>query len=335
LGGVLQIIIFKTFKMDKIKQVLMLFVIIFGSCTSTKNLKNVISYSDTVVSVPALFAEGVVSTKESSEFNLTFTNDGKAVYFTRRVGNEKQKIYVSNFENKKWTTSKIATFSTDRDETPFITPDGKTLYFGSQRPIPNRQTKGNFDMNIWKTVWQNGKWCAPTPVSEIINQVQIEKEEWPSSNENSIYTRDGIDFYFATMLRGTKRIEIYQTKQMNGEFTKPVKIDGLFEDDKYWKSTPVISPDGNYLFFNAYGVLDGKGGEDIYVSKKTNNGWSKAKNVGELINTKAEEASARFSNDGKYFFFSREIKENPDKDGIWSIYYIETKYLQFETLFNN
>jgi WD40-like Beta Propeller Repeat len=321
--------------MNKIRQVFVLSLIILNSCTSIKSSKTIVSYSDNIVSVPVLFAEGIVSTKENSEFNLTFTNDGKTVYFTRRVGNEKQKIYFSNFENKKWTAPKIASFSTDRDETPFITPNGKTLYFGSQRPIPNKESKGNFDMNIWKTVWENGKWTEPTPLSEMINQVQIEKEEWPSSNENSIYTRDGINFYFATMLRGTKTIEIYQTTQVKGQFTKSIKVDGLFEDNKYWKSTPIISPDGNYLIFNAYGTADGKGGEDIYVSKKTDNGWSEAKNIGELINTKAEEASAKFSSDGKYFFFSREIKENPEKDGIWSIYYIETKYLQFEKLFNN
>ena len=215
-----------------------------------------------------------------------------------------------------------------------MTPDGKTLYFGSQRPIPGKQNKGNFDMNIWKTDWKNGKWSEPTPLDEIINQVQIEKEEWPSSNQSSIFTNDGSNFYFATMVRGTKTIEVFQTKQIKGVFTQPIKIDNLFKDDKYWKSTPIISPDGKYLIFNAYGTPDGKGGEDIYVSQRTENGWSLAKNIGELINTKTEEAGARFSQDGRYFFFTRENKENIEKDGIWSIYYMETKYLQIEKLFN-
>ncbi len=69
--------------------------------------------------------------------------------------------------------------------------------------------------------------------------------------------------------------------------------------------------------------------------KKTKTGWTKAKNLGKLINSTAEEASAKFSNDGKYFFFAREFKQNPDQDGIWSIYYIESKFLKFEQLFNN
>ena len=312
------------------------FLIVFLSSCATRNLPRAsITFSERTIDFPEIFAEGVISTKDINVFNFAFTNNDKTIYFTRRQGNEKQKIYFTNFENNKWTEPQIASFSTDRDETPFITPNGKTLYFGSQRPIQNRQNKGNFDMNIWKTDWKNDKWSEPTPLNEIINQVQIEKEEWPSSNQNSIFTNDGLNFYFATMARGTKTIEVYQTKQTEGVFTQPIKIDNLFKDDKYWKSTPIISPDGKYLIFNAYGTPGGKGGEDIYVSKKTENGWSLAKNIGELINTKTEETGARFSQDGKYFFFTRENKENIENDGIWSIYYIETKYLQIEKLFNN
>jgi hypothetical protein len=310
-------------------------IILLLSCAIKAPLNAYTTISYRTINVPEIFAEDVISTKDKSVFNLAFTNNDNTVYFTRRQGNEKQKIYFSNFENNKWTEPKIASFSTDRDEAPFITPNEKTLYFGSQRPIPKMENKGNFDMNIWKTERRGNKWSEPTPLSNTINQVQIEKEEWPSSNQNSIYTYNEVDFYFATMVRGTKTIDIYQTKKLKNGFTKPNKVIGLFENDNYWKSTPIISPDGNYLIFNAYGTPDGKGGEDIYVSKKTENGWSLAKNMGALVNSKEEEASARFSKDGKFFFFAREIKENPLKDGIWSIYYVETKYLELENLFNN
>ena len=316
----------------KIKIFISLIVTFLISCGTKMRKINSIQNSEKKIDIPEIFSEGVISIKDINVFNFAFTNNDKTIYFTKRKGNEKQKIYFTNFENDKWTEPKIASFSTDRDEAPLITPDGKTLYFGSQRPIPNRPNKGNFDMNIWKTELKNGKWNEPTPLNEIINQVQIEKEEWPSSNQSSIFTNDGLNFYFSTMIRGTKTIEIFETKQIKGVFTQPIKINNLFKDDKYWKSTPIISPDGKYLIFNAYDAPNGNGGEDIYVSKKTENGWSLAQNIGKLINTKAEEASARFSQDGKYFFFTRENKEINQLDGIWSIYYIETKYLQIEKI---
>ena len=319
----------------KTKILISLIVTFIISCGTKIPRISSIQNSKKTIDNPEIFAKSIISKKDINVFNFAFTNKDKTIYFTRRQGTEKQKIYFTNFENNKWTEPQIASFSTDRDEAPFITSNGKTLYFGSQRPIPNKENKEDFDVNIWKTEWKNGKWTEPKPLNDIINQVQIEKEEWPSSNQNSIFTNDKLNFYFATMVRGSKTIEMFQTKQIKGVFSQPIKIDNLFKDDKYWKSTPIISPNGKYLIFNVYAATDGKGGEDIYVSQKTENGWSFAKNIGELINTKNEEASPRFSQDGKYFFFTRENKEKNEQDGIWSIYYVETKYLQIEKLFNN
>ncbi|MBL7978674.1 MAG: PD40 domain-containing protein [Bacteroidetes Order II. Incertae sedis bacterium] len=314
---------------------LCLLVLLQSSCATILTNNISIPYAEKSIKIPELFAEGVISTKQNSEFDICFSPDGKKAYFTRRVANEKQKIYVTSFVNKRWEKPKIASFSTDRDENPFITPDGKTLYFGSERAIPNRINMGNFDMNIWKVELVDGIWSAPIPLPESINQVQLEKEEWPSSNENSFFSHNGKVFYLATMLRGTQNIELFETKKNDQEFTKLTRIEGLFDEDKYWKSNPVLSPDGKYLVFNAYGTPLGEGGEDIYVAQKTGKGWSKAKSIGKLVNTKNEEGSARFSRDGKYFFFSREEKENPNLDGIWSIYFVETKYLGLNKLFNN
>lgn len=314
---------------------MLFFLTILGSCTSSKHRNKPTIYATKVVDKPIIFGEGIISKKDRNVFNIDFTPDGRTAYFTLRSGDEKQKIFMSQFIHQQWTEPVVASFSTDRDECPTLTPDGKKIYFGSQRPIPNRESKGNFDMNIWETNWLKDRWSEPSPLPDMINKVQIEKEAWPSSVENSIFTRDGIHYFFATMLRGSKSIDMYQTRKVDNQFTQPVKIAGLFEHDEYWKSTPVLTRDGQYMIFNSYGNPDGKGGEDIYVSKRTKDGWTRAKNIGNLINTSAEEAAARFSPDGKYFFFSREVKEIPEKDGIWSIYYIETKYIYFEQLFEN
>lgn len=292
-----------------------------------------VRYTSDVLDKPTLFAKGVIST-DHNEFNLDFTPDGKTVYFTRRKAGEPQKILVSHFENNTWSTPKIASFSTARDEMPSITPNGKQLYFASTRAILNRKSEGNFDMNIWVTNFENNGWNTPKPLDFIINKVQIKGEEWPSSTENTLYTQDGKTFYYSTMMRNSKSIGIYTTTLHNGAFSTPKRIHGLFDNDSYWTSTPTLSPDGNYLIFNAYDVKDGFGGEDVYVSKKTPKGWSKAVNLGTLINSENEEAFPKFSRDGHYFFFVRNTKTTENEDGIWSIYYMETSYLKLDSLFN-
>lgn len=314
---------------------LFLLILILCSCATTNKTVQQLTYSDNIIRTPEIFAENIISTKDASEFDICFAPNGKTAFFTRRIGKEKQKLWQATFENGVWKNPIQLPFSTDRDETPFFSHDGKTLYFGSARPMEGRPGKGKFDMNIWQVEWTNNKWGNPKPLNQDINAVQEEKEEWPSSNENFIFSLDKVNFIYTTMLRGDKVIEIYKTTKKGDEFTKPEKITGLFQNEKSWKYSAVFSPNGQYLLFNSYEAEGGVGGEDIFIAKKTTSGWTKAKSIGNLVNTKAEEGSPRFSPDGKYFFFGREIRQNPDEDGIWSIYYIETEYLNFENLFNN
>lgn len=291
-----------------------------------------INYSQDVVSQPIPFAKGIISTDDNSEFELTFSPDGLTAYFSRRAPEEKQVIYKTDFENGEWTEPKLAEFSTDRDETPMITPNGKFMFFGSERPIPGKPNKGNFDMNIWKMDKTEDGWSEPKPLPAPINEVQENGEEWPSSNNNFLFTNDNETFYYTTMVRGTESIKLYETEFDGQRFSEPRVIDGLFDDEKLTVYSAVISPDGKYLVFNSYGAPNGAGGEDIFVSMKTKNGWSKAKPIGQLVNTTDEESSPRFSRDGKYFFFSRAENLGNYEYSEWSIFFVETEYLNLDRL---
>jgi Tol biopolymer transport system component len=315
--------------MTTFKTVLFLATLVCTGCSDELKVPE-IKYYNHEISTPILFGEGIISTKENSEFDLTFSVDGLKVYFSRRKPNEKQKIYESDFKNGTWSSPAIASFSTDRDETSFITPDGKIFFFGSERPIPNKPNKGNFDMNIWMMSKTESGWSEPTPLPEPINYVQIEKEEWPSSNNNFLFSNDNKTFYFTTMMRGSRSIKLYETNFDGVHFSSPKVIDGLFDDEKYVVYSAVISPDGKLLVFNSFGAPGGAGGEDIFVSKKTEYGWSRAKSIGNLVNTKDEESSPRFSRDGRYFFFSRAENLGNYEYGEWSIFVVETKFLNLD-----
>ena len=73
----------------------------------------------------------------------------------------------------------------------------------------------------------------------------------------------------------------------------------------------------------------GFGGSDLYISYRGAEGtWTKAKNLGEIINTPAEEYSPTISPDGKYLFFTRTVLAEPGS-GIsvksMDIYWINIK----------
>lgn len=314
-----------------IKTITLVFASSLFNC-SERNTTNPIS--NVIVDKPTLFLEGLVST-DADEFDIAFTKKSDSLFFTRRQKGGKQQIYISSFKKNTWSPPKLVPFSTSRDEFPTLSKDGKTVYFGSTRPIKGRISKGNFDMNLWAVSKNEDGWGTPTALGKNINQLQNLEEEWPSSNENMIHDMGNSQFLFSTMKRGDSIIHIYSTQLMDSIFSQPIKIDGLFEPDVNWKSSPTVTPDGKFLLFNAYDAPNGYGGEDIYVSKILPNGYSKAVNLGAFINTNGEEACPKFTADGQYFFFARQDKASQDAQGDWNIYYVETIFLNLESLFTN
>lgn len=308
------------------------YLLILLSC-NVKSTTDSLKYSEDIIDTPRPFAAGIISSEANSEFGITFTPDGRTAYFSRRAPGEKQKIYKTEFSEGQWSQPMITSFSTDRDETPSITPNGELFFFGSERPIPNRPNKGNFDMNIWMMEKQGNEWGRPTVLPFPINDVQIEGEEWPSSNNNFLFSNDNITYYYTAQVRGAPAIQLYQTSYVDEKWTEPIRIDGLFDNPEQWIYSAVISPDDRYLLFNSYGGADGMGGEDIYVSKRTRAGWTKAKPIGPLINSKNEESSPMFSRDGKYFFYNTSENLGNYEYGEWDINYIETSYLDLASLF--
>ena len=77
-------------------------------------------------------------------------NDGKS------SGRNSVDLYYSRFRGKKWTKPRLLNVSTSRswDSTPFLTKDGKTLYFSSNR------TKGGLGgTDIYKAnINSRGRW---------------------------------------------------------------------------------------------------------------------------------------------------------------------------------
>ena len=293
-----------------------------------------VRYSNSPVTVATRFFPGSI-TSEHNEFDLALMPDGQRIYFTRRIEGEVQKILYSDFDGTTWSDPVLAPFSTDRDETPAVSPDGRYMHFGSQREIPGRPNLGGFDMNVWRMERTEAGWSEPVPLPAPLNLVQAEGENWPIAQNNLMSTIDGETYIFGTMNPGAPGIQAYTTTFDGSDYSEPELIEGLFEDPSTWIYSPILSPDGRYLFFNTYEAPDGIGGEDIYVSQRTESGWSRAVNLGPVVNSEGEEGSPRFSPDGYYFFFVHADNLGDDEYGSWDIHYIETEYLELESLFDS
>ena len=62
---------------------------------------------------PKVFAPGLVSTEDVSEFSCCFSRDMKEFYFARKVGEKKYSIFMTRKTSKGWSPTEPASFSKD------------------------------------------------------------------------------------------------------------------------------------------------------------------------------------------------------------------------------
>ena len=137
------------------------------------------SFSQISAKQPEIFAPGIVSTV-FQETSASFTPDGKTVYFTRSdIQFADNTILESHFQNNRWSQPEVASFSGIwRDSEPNVSPDGKKLFYVSNRPISGdkpltdpfngRITPG---ANIWYVEKKGNDWGEPVHLEGAINAV--------------------------------------------------------------------------------------------------------------------------------------------------------------------
>jgi len=252
-----------------------------------------------------LFAPGVVSQEGRYEYGSYFSNNGKEFYYAVIV-NGKPQIWVSRLEDTStsWTDPEVV-LASDKYEynDPFLSPDGKRLFFISDRALDGQGDKKDFD--IWYVERKDNGWSEPISSGPAIN---TDKNEYYMS-----FTTDGT-MYFSSNGEGespaNKNYNIRFAKFSGGQFHPSQKL-GDSVNSEYYEADVFVSPDEQYVIFCAERP-DGMGQGDLYISFKDEQGqWQKAKNMGKAINTDKYEFCPFVSSDGKYLFFSR------DGDVFW------------------
>ena len=260
--------------------------------------------------LPAVFRPGGVSS-EAVELSLVVHPNLQEIYFTR-LQNGEAVIYTSRLTAAGWTQPEPAPFSGQYNElAPFITAGGDTLYFCSQRPAAGSTTPSQ-NYHIWVAARLDEGWAEPSELHLPL--------ESASGELHPSLTRDGTLYYQADYpdLGGEG---FYRARQVDGAFQTPEKVNLKLE----LAVEPYISPDETFLLFYAAGTQDnlapaGNTG-DLYAAFRVADGtWSEPLNLGEPVNSTAEESTPTLSPDGQYLFFA----SNRPGGRFPDLYWIET-----------
>lgn len=279
-----------------------------------------------------LFAPGMMST-EMDELNAVFLPDGKEVFWSLHLHSMKFVLVHSKEVDGQWTQPAVASFSgTHSDVDPTVSPDGKRLYYCSNRPRSGSgEPEGNFD--IWYVERTSTGWSEPVNAGAPINSDA--DEFYPS------LTADGT-MYFQSQRPGcVGGADIYRTELVDGKYGEaeclPETINSeISEGDAF------VAPDESYLIVATRRPEENYGSADLYISFRAEDGsWPPLKNMGRAVNSEGGENTQILSPCGKYMFYtSRQYKggsSNYDairetwskpQNGRGDIYWVDAKIIE-------
>lgn len=259
---------------------------------------------------PENLGEGV-NTAES-EYFPSLTIEGNELIFTRRLNNMNEDFFLSQLEGDKWVkaTRLTGSINTPQNEgAQMIAQDGRWLVFtGCNRP----DGQGSCDIYI--------SYNTPQGWSEAINLgSRVNSEAWDSQ---PCLSPDKTAIYFtSTRPGGFGGSDIYVSRLLpNGRFSEPENL-GPNINTPGDESCPFIHADNETLYFTSNG-WPGYGDKDIFVSRRTDTGWSKPENLGYPINTIHEEGSFFVAADGVTAYYA---SDRSDSRGGLDIYRFELR----------
>ena len=248
-----------------------------------------------------IFAEGFVAKGQRSfHTNIVFTPQGDEAYWAMSDKHGKsRRIVVSRSLEGHWTDPRIASFSMiDRgDDAPFVSPDGKTLYFLSKRPISRGAEAGK--ENIWSVERTSDGWSDPRPLPPVVNSKEGLHWQFSVDAAGNLYFGRCQDL-FARVREG----KVYCSPYADGRYAEPRELESSI-NGKGYNCCPYVVPDGHTLLFARE---DAETHEmRIWVSFQKEDGrWGEALDLSGVLGNKDQNCPIG-APDGRSLFFLRYV----------------------------
>jgi hypothetical protein len=266
-----------------------------------------------------LVQPGVIST-DGGEIFPALSPDGQTLYFnTHLAGWSSHRLMMSRLGPDGWGEPEMLPFSgVYNDRAPRPSPDGRVLFFSSDRPLPGA-SRPRGDFNLWTVeLMDDGSWGEPQPLPP---PVTTEADEWHSS-----LTADGT-LYFSSRNRPDSHgfSDLYRARFDGESYSEPENLGSPFNDRRS-QSDVYVGPDGSFMVFVITDHPEGFGGDDLWASFFRDGVWTDPVNLGPEVNTSQYEYGPAVSPDGRYLYFSSHRR------GLGDIYRIQLSELEVELL---
>jgi hypothetical protein len=241
-----------------------------------------------------------------NDYNMSLDAAGQRMVFARSdAGFKDSRIWYARRDGQGWSEPAQVPFSDPRykDSDPWLTPDGGTLYFVSNRPV--RGEAPNASLDIWRVAVQAEGFGTPEHLAAVASD----------GDELGPELHDGALYFNSSRKGGPAQLSLYRAVARGNGFEAPQALPAPFNDGSI-QGDFTLSPDGQVaLFWSRRGeVAD----IDLFASCKGPEGWLPAVRLPAPINGKGMDFTPAFSADGQTLYFAslRGAEGAPDSNGV-------------------
>lgn len=199
------------------------------------------------------------------------------------------------------------------EDSPFVLPDGNTLYFFFTPNVTVPAEKQVLDgvTGIYVSTRQNGAWnTAERVILQDAGKLALDGAEFVQ----------GDLMWFASAREGYTGVNLFTAQRIGGKWTNWQYVgDKLMKD--YQVGEMHITADGNTMYFHSTRA-GGKGGLDIWTTRNVGGEWQTPENVA-AVNSAENEGWPFISQDGNELWFTRTYLGSPavyrstKLNGVW------------------
>lgn len=183
---------------------------------------------------------------------------------------------------------------------PYITPDGKRLYFVRRGHPKNTKIElTSRAEDIWYSDFINGQWSEAIHMDKPFNQAKYNAIVSSTADGNQIF----VGGYYEDGYYAKKGYSVSQLTKDGWSVPKGINVQDYENMCKGDYISESFSADGTILIMS----FNEKGTEninDLYVSFKTENGYTRPKKLPATINTEYGEGTPFLAPDNKTLYFS-------------------------------
>lgn len=203
-------------------------------------------------------------------------------------------LYISYREGNSWSPARNmgqGINSAGIDGSPFVSRDGRWLYFTSNREGDDPEKFDN-SLGLYRLPF------GPQPVIQDTSSIDYGGSLSPDSTE----------LFYTNASEGFKKRQLMRAKIKDGQV---VARDTLLLGGEVFEGSDIqVSPSGNTLLFKTrknFGSLTGRTDGNIYWSQKTGSGWAHPTALPKEINSSNDEYYPVLTQSGN-LYFSRQIE---------------------------